>query len=649
MHALMPLLLALASLGAEPAETAQKPPLIEPKALGQPCMAANYITGTAVYNPEGDFELLVLSSANETGAMELVFINPGEKQYSKVAAPAGSGAWALTVLPPGDKVAAGTYYDGRLLVFDMPSWSFTANEAFPGAAYIWNFAQGGDGRAYFGTANGGKLGVLNPSNFQVEDCGAPMPPNQSVRRVTALPGGRILCSLGVEQPGVKIYNPADKTFADAPDTFSGVTSGVAWNGYFVSGSTVYDGELKPVSPPPFPVPAPEKGPWSVAEEVSTDKALYLRQGVALHRVDAGQEGLKTVYDFDLRGGRLVAPARDGGVYGIRGLKFFHIPPGATYLDPQHIKLQPPVRPVFFLAADPARGFIWGGPPLGQTVFLMNRETGVSTNTDIVCDGYGEVYGMVFLGAYGFGVSYAGGDIFKYNPDMRWDQFNRTNPYTIASLGGRGYIRPVGGIVAGPDNKLYSGWMAGVGVYGGAVAVTDPASGNTDLIENPLGKQAVSGMAVDESHIYLGTSLEANGLPRKTGEPPQFGVLGIDTRQPYLNIPFEGAAAVDRMALSTRAKRVAFAVDGALKIFDTENLKLVDTAPGAPKITSTAMTCPGGNAVYYGSDRQIVQYDLANNTHKVISELPGPVGPITGEPYGDLFVACGADVFRIGIK
>ena len=55
-------------------------------------------------------------------------------------------------------------------------------------------------------------------------------------------------------------------------------------------------------------------------------------------------------------------------------------------------------------------------------------------------------------------------------------------------------------------------MAKDGVYGGAVAVTDPSSGATDLLENPFGRQTVSGLALDDAFLYVGTSLEANGLP-----------------------------------------------------------------------------------------------------------------------------------------
>src|SRR5213076_338199 len=98
------------------------------------------------------------------------------------------------------------------------------------------------------------------------------------------------------------------------------------------------------------------------------------------------------------------------------------------------------------------------------------------------------------------VAYVGGDVIEYDPIQPWDQLGGKNPRTIAHLTTKGYIRPTAGVRVGPGGLLYSGWMASYGKYGGAIAVTDPKSGATKLIENPLGEQAITALAVDDHFL-----------------------------------------------------------------------------------------------------------------------------------------------------
>ena len=624
--------------------------------LGQPCMGFQFLSGTSVYNAAHDKELFVVSSASEGLPMNLIFTDIAEQKSTAERAPSGAGAWALAQMANPNLLAVGTHNDGKVHVFDMEKWQFTASAKFADETYIWNFAPGKDGRLYFGTYPNGKLGAIDPSGLAadpptlaLEDCGAPLPPNSYLRTVSALPDGRLLCACGLQQPGVRIYDPATKQFTEPPAAMAGVAAGVVWNGYFLAGDKVFNAALDPVSPPPFPVPPADRGAWQVAAEVTTADTLYLSQGNALWRLDKDKADLALVFDFELRGGRLMGASHDGGVYGVRGNFYFHIAPGDTKLERKSFRLSPPNRPPLFLAPDGV-GNIWGGPPVGQTIFMMSRDTGVNTNTDIVVNSSGQVYGMAFIDAIGYGVSYSNGDIFRNDPANPWFQYDGKNPSVLTSLADRGYTRPVAGICVGPGKQLYSGWMAKYGVYGGAVAVTDPGSGKTDLIENPFGKQTVSGLALDDTYLYLGTSLEGNGLPAKTGEPPQFGVMGVEARQPVLNQPFEGATTVDRFTANPVAQRVLFAVDNAPRVFNVETMKVeAPFDPAPPQVTSLATASLGNAFIYYASDRKIIQFNPVTGEFTEIMELPGAVGAFTGEHAGDLFAACGLDVYRVTLK
>jgi len=92
------------------------------------------------------------------------------------------------------------------------------------------------------------------------------------------------------------------------------------------------------------------------------------------------------------------------------------------------------------------------------------------------------------------------------------------------------------------------------------------------------------------------------------------------------------------------------VDGAVRVFNIETMKMMppfETPP--PRITSSASGATGDAYVYYGSDKQVIQLDPVTGTSTVVVELPSAIGAFTTEHAGDLYAACGADVYRITLK
>jgi hypothetical protein len=608
--------------------------------IGQPCRAKNVLAARYVIAPDGK-EWFVLTNMNETAGMELIFIDFRSNTGRAIRAPAGAGSWALLQVP-GNRLIVGTFYDGVFMVFDLQRMEFVKVADFPGESYIWNLALGGDGRVYGGTYPGGKLGALDLATYTVEDCGAPASPNMYLRYVSALPDGRILCNFGMEKPVNLLYDPRTKKFEQAPPVLQGVSRGVSWNGYFLAGSQVLDGKtLQPVEPP-FPLP-PGEGGWAVDVNLTTDEVLYLRQGNAVYRYMKGDEKPQLLASVDLRGGGIYAATARGELLGVRGQDYFVIQPGDTQVALKPIPVDSAPRPTLFLRLD-SKGRLWGGPPFGQTLFWMDTRTQQTVNTGTICNAGGEVYDVAFVNDKVYAVAYAGGDIVQYDPESRWDQWNNVNPRVIASVGEKGYIRPTAGVVAATDGRLYSGWMAKYGVYGGAVVITDLATGQTQLIENPLGEQAVEGLAVDERFIYVGTSLGANGLPNKTGESARFGVIDKATKKVVFQREFEGASGVRTFWLDTRTKRLAFSVDGKLYLFDTATREFTPVS-NAPKVGSRIIGLGDGRA-YYSSGKTIVQLDMKAGATEDVVELPAGVSNVAVGRDGTLYASCGADIYRI---
>lgn len=612
--------------------------------LGQPCRAKNILASCLVKDRSDGRERLVVTNMNEYSGCELIFIDFENDKAEIYRAPAGAGSWALMEVP-GDKLVVGTFYDGAFMIFDLKKMEFVKISKIPGESYIWNLALGKDGRVYGGTYGGGKLGALDLNTYEVEDCGAPAPPNLYLRYVSALPDGRILCSFNQEKPTTLIYDPATKKFENVPKSMEGITMGTSWNGLFLAGSSVYEGKTLERIDPPFPQPPAEKGEWSFDLRLTSDDSVFFRQGNTLYRWAKGDKDLSKLVSIDTRSGSYAAYTSKGWLVGVRGQDYFVVKPGDTDLKLRPIPVESGPRLTHFLRVD-AKNRIWGGPTFGQTLFRLDPNTKEVLNTGCVCDAGGEVYDVAFFDGKVYAVAYAGGDIIECDPEKPWDQWNHVNPRVIASVRNRGYIRPIGGVRLGPDGKLYSGWMAKYGTYGGAIAVTNPKTGETDVIENPLGEQAVSDVVTDGKLMYVGTSLGANGLPNKKGESPKFGIIDLSTKKPVFEKVFENVSYVRALTYDPMSKRVVLSVGGEIILFDTKIRGFAKLGEDTPGLSSYCVGTSDEGKLYYGSGNSVVALDIVTGKAEKIAEAPAKVTNVATGPDGTVYFSSGVDVWAI---
>ncbi|HWB54363.1 MAG TPA: hypothetical protein VG722_09220 [Tepidisphaeraceae bacterium] len=605
--------------------------------LGEPCRSANVLATGLVH--AGQQEYFAMVNMNEISHAELILINTKTGKGKSFTAPAGAGCWAMQQVD-SHRVVLGTYYDGMFMVFDLNSMKFIKTIHFPGEQYLWNFAMGSDGRLYTGTYPGGKLGALDLTNYKVEDLGNPAKPNLYCRLVSALPDGRIFCFFEEAKDQRFIFNPKSGQFSPAPKDMDNTTDGVVWNNYFL-GSQNYDGKspiafdrnLKAVDPPPFPLPT-GKDMWKVNTKLTDADNLYIEQDNSLYHFRAGQSRLTQVFEADLHSGYVTARASGGTFFGYHGQRYFTIKPGQNEIHLHRFPVQLSPRDIVFLQVDP-HGILWGGPTFGQTLFWLDPATKKFVNTDTICNAGGEVYDATFFNNKVYAASYSGGDIVEYDRDQPWDQFDNKNPRTIVHLAKDDCIRPVGGITIGDDHLLYSGWMAEYGEYGGSVAITDPKTGKTDLIKNPLGEEDVSGIAVDDHYIYVGTTTGANGLPPKPNSTVSFGVIDKSTHKVVYSHSFS-ASSVHSLARDRVTGIVVFAVDNNIQLFDPSKLLAKQNpllaspnVPGTNKsptdATASCLAAPGNGHLYFGSGNIVYSLDL--RTMQIRSVAVAPVNHI----------------------
>ncbi len=613
--------------------------------LGKPCRARQVLGGTVIRDRKTGRESFVITNMNEVTGAELIFIDIETGKARVCRAPAGAGSWNVREVS-NDRLVVGTFYDGTFLVFSLRSMRFIKHVRFGKEQYLWNTAMGGDGKVYAGTYPGGRLGALDLDTYEVEDCGAPSPPNLYLRYVSPTHDGRLLCSFISEKPCEKLYDPRTKKWSDVPESIKGVSMGCVWDGKFAAGSRLFDGPEFTPRTPTFPVPPAEGGSWAVDAALTTENRLILRQGTAVYAWRKGEPALTKLADIELRGGRCLGVTEDGRLVGVRGQDWFVCKPGDTELRLMPIPGDSTPRNLHFLRVAPD-GRIWSGAPFGQTLCSLDPKTRKATNTRTICDAGGEVFDVAFRDRKLYAASYAGGNIVEYAPDDPWDQWNNKNPRTIAAVS-PGYIRPVGGIQFGSDGMLYSGWMAKYGTYGGAIAITDPDTGKTELIENPLGEQTVHGLAIDPrpgaAVAYVGTSLGANGLPNKPNESACFGIVDLKTRKATFSHTFEGASSVHSVVFDGRTRLVAMVAGGQVRVFDPAKQAFVGLPSDLPRVGSNMAVRDG--AAYYGSGKDVVRLDLANLTWAKVASVPVPFGLIAISEQGDICVASGPSVYRV---
>jgi len=612
--------------------------------LGQPCRGKNILSGRIVTDRATGRELLAMVDMNETTGAELLFVDFGKNKGVKYHCPGGSGSWALNEVP-GDRLVIGTFYDGKFMVFDLRKMEFIKDVYFPGESYIWNLALGGDGRMYGGTYGGGKLGALDLKTYEVEDLGNPAPPNMYCRNVSSLPDGRILSQFGEEKDTVLVFDPTTKKFEPVPKQIEGISAGITWHGYFLAGSRMFKGDSLEPAEPPFPVPPADRGTWYINTSASNDDMLIVQQKNYVYTYGYGEKALTPVTDLDLSSTRIIGVSKKNELLCFKGEDYVVVKPGDKKLNPKRIPVESSPRPTHFLRCD-EQGILWGGTIFGQTLWWMDPKTRKYENTRVICNAGGEAYDVACKEGKVYAVTYAGGDIVMYDRMKPWDQLGNVNPKVIASVGReKGYIRPIAGARFGPDGKLYSGWMARYGTYGGAISITDPDTGETRLIENPLGEQAIHGLAVDAAYAYASTTLAGNGLPTKQGESAKFGIVEPATGKVVFEKIFDGASTILVPGYDEPTKRLVLSNGGALMLFDTSKRDFIALPEDTPKLTSYCTAMKDG-CLYYGSEKSIVKLDVRRRKFERIAEATGRVSNVALGPDGTVYFSSGADVCAV---
>lgn len=635
------------------------PPSLRTTPLAEPCRAKQVLHGRAIVDPADGRERFWLTNMNEQSGGELIAIDFERDAAEVYYWPAGHGSWCILPLP-GERLAISTYYDGKFLLFDLREKKFTRVVSFPGESYIWDMAIGDDGRVYGGTYNGAKLGAFDPDTGEFEDCGSPVAGtgNLYLRHVVSTPGGDIACTFGNASHHLLVYRVASKTFEALPSegwNYAGSPTVSVRGHLFVHdserGLRAFRGaELAPVDELPLP-DCPVDGGWKGIAQYSTDERVILTTQGTYWRWLPGSGDLSVIFEVNVRGGRVFDLTADGRTLGVRGQDYFVASPGASDIDLRRIPAESRPRPLHFLVGgDPdgeQPGKLWGGPSFGQTVCSYDIGTGRIENTGAVIDNSGEVYGAVEVAGQLYTASYSGADFAVYNPSEPWDQWHGKNPRHIGSIANRGQCRPTGRMKRAPGGKLYSGWQAEYGRYGGALVRLDATTDEITVWEDPLGDEPIIALAVDDRYAYLGTDQSANGLPAREGDG-QFGVFDVQAEEIVFRARMTGMRAVRGIGVLVEPRFALFPQSDRIHVFDAEALSFRDDidvrVPDSPGWGEDVLLAPEGYLLFArGVWLVAVHPELRVET---IGPLDHPVGHMAFGADDRLYFSSGTTIYRI---
>ena len=575
--------------------------------VGQPCRNFQILGIEKFTDPRDGREKVVLSNfaAGTTGS--IIVVDPATGAGEPLDLPGDNGAWAVHNYR-NQKLLVGTCGQyGYLHCLDLETRTWAEPLRDPGEAYIWNLCVGSDGLIYGGTYPGCVLLRYDPERHILENLGrvSDNPGNLYSRMVYGGIPGHILISCGSAESHLALWS---------------MEIGTARR-FGRPGAAVR-----------------EVGDDFICTQTGDERDFYDIH--TFEKIDADLSDRLTPSDRVDRYPGTSASIRlaDGSGLAVRGQEYYIDPGGADSPPLQPIPAPRPATHILTLIAD-ERGRLWGSAGFGQTLFRYDPDTGESWNSQVVCDKGGEVYGMACVDGRLFLACYSGGDHVVYDPEQPWSQLDNANPQTLEPVGS-GLIRPAAKSVIGPDENVWSGWMAQYGVYGGGLSRVDVDPLEVTRWYDPVPEQTLVGLAADEQYLYFTTGGGANGLSHKV-EPFHFAVWS-PAGEIVWKRKFEEGSTPGLVAAT--AGRVLVIVDSRIEIFDPERLRFERVVELETPCHYLVTLRPERVAAFCG--KQLWTIDPLSGGKQFLGELPGQVGTAAVTPQGQAYCAIGTELYRL---
>ena len=587
--------------------------------LAAPCRNFNFLAAKTILDPLDGKNKYVLSNfaGNETGS--IIIIDPITGKGENHMLPIGAGAWGL-VNWHNEKLIIGTCTEQAYLhVLDLKTRKFAEPIISPNETYFWQMALAADDKIYGGTYPGCTLTQYDPKTNLFRNLGklTNNPKNQYSRPVYANKHGYVFVWYGFDTSGVKVYHIAKDVFEDFGN------------------------------------------PGDTLKEVNDDYICLENKGKfffydakTLKPIEGKGENDLPIRHVKIQNGQWVGyiPIGEGLIAGIRGQEYFvtqQPDPAEDYRKIKAVELKripgDAIPTAIHTLTSDANGKLWGSSIFGQTIFSYDPSSKQYWNSSGVCNGGGEVYGMVFNEGRLYMSSYVGGELTVYDPGEAWNQVDNINPKTLGSVNPE-LIRPEGRSITGPDGNVWTGWSAKYGVYGGGLSCVNTKTNEIKKWYDPIPNQQIAGLASDKNHLYFTTNGGASGLAYNKEAKCNFAVWHPENGLLH-NIEMEEGIVLGS-AITTSGNKVAFSTQKAILVYDPAAKKIIRSIEMNTKNRCGWLMHIKKNIVGAICGEEYMEVNINNGKQKKICDLPGysSMGAIT--PDGNVYVTIKSKLYQI---
>jgi hypothetical protein len=297
------------------------------------------------------------------------------------------------------------------------------------------------------------------------------------------------------------------------------------------------------------------------------------------------------------------------------------------------------------------GTLYGSAEICKTLFRLRPGDRATESLGLACKespsgqfyGFCEYNGKLYLAGYGLAT------ISVYDPALPFD-LGAGNPRRISQVGEH-QNRPEGGMIVGPDGKLYLGTQPDYGYKGGALGIFDPASERVEVHVNLVPNQSVECLATDgQRYVFAGTSIAGGGLVKEEGALAHFLVWDCQAGRVVYDHPVE-AEDLRSIAATADGSKVYVPVGTQVQIFDVPQLAFVGQVEGplpAPVGFLSGLTGRDGR-IYFCAGPALVSIDPVTDALSQWHVFPSHCGALAQAPDGTLFTSANGILYSVRWK
>ena len=307
------------------------------------------------------------------------------------------------------------------------------------------------------------------------------------------------------------------------------------------------------------------------------------------------------------------------------------------LDLHRTEIENPLIGIFSILPASA-GDIYCSAHLGLSLSRVDPTSGRAVVLGLTYNGSGEIYGSAEAGGNIYSIAYTHNVLTVYDPARPWrpGPAEGDNPRNLGPMGDEQY-RPVTGILNGPGNRLYIGSMPDYGARGGALTIVDPSDNSHRSYRHLVPDHSILGLAAGREHVYLGTSIVADGYIRPAEGDACFLIFDPGSETVLHKVEVDGARSLITMGCG--AGRVFFWTDdhaGGSRLLvcrlSDRTVSAVSTPFTSGRPHNRPMISGKSGDLFFTHGNRIVRLDPSTETLSVVhSADPGqnPVLAATG--------------------